>query len=425
MISPAITEGITMHKSVQLSLQISELKGRVNELISKEDRSEAETTELDTKTKQIQEKEVEFRAALVLENTESPTEEKATDGEDREAAEIRARCNVGQYVSAAVSGHTLRGAEKELQEADGVDIGMLGEHAIPFSMFEERAVTPAPTANIGVNLQPIMPAVFSQSIAGNLRVEMPAAESGTYAIGSITTNVTAGAVAADADVPQTAGAITLQSTTPHRVGGSMQIRIEDIAAIGTTNFESAIRQNLMEVMAEALDNQILNGTGSSNQITGLFTALGSAPTNPSATVTFDSALATAAGGIDGLFATNLGQVNLVVGPETYRKFAQVWRDGTQAKGDIAFDAYYANRGGSIVSNARMPDPASNIAQALRIKTGRALRTAVSPTWAGGIGIDDPYSGARAGQRAFTVNALIGDVLVIYSDAYDRIAFKLA
>ena len=270
-----------------------------------------------------------------------------------------------------------------------------------------------------------MPAVFSASIAGNLRVDMPSAESGTYAIGSVTTSTTAGAVAAGADVPQTAGAITLQSTTPHRVGGSMQVRIEDIAAIGTANFESAIRMNLMEVMAEALDNQILNGTGSSNQISGLFTSLGSAPTNPSATVTFDSALATAAGGIDGLFATNLGQVNLIVGPETYRKFAQVWRDGTQAKGDIAFDAYYMNRGGAIVSNARMPDPSSNIAQALRIKTGRALRTAVSPVWANGLSIDDPYTGALKGERAFTINALIGDVIVVYSDAYDRISFKLA
>ena len=49
--------------------------------------------------------------------------------------------------------------------------------------------------------------------------------------------------------------------------------LEDIAAIGQDNFESALRDNLSLVLSAELDNQLLNGAGSSNDLTGLIARL--------------------------------------------------------------------------------------------------------------------------------------------------------
>ena len=59
----------------------------------------------------------------------------------------------------------------------------------------------------------------------------------------------------------------------------------------------------------------------------------------------------------------------------------------------------------------MPATAAHIQQGILCRKGRTgMRTAVSPTW-GSISIDDIYSGARKGQRFFTVSAIVGDVIL--------------
>ena len=73
-------------------------------------------------------------------------------------------------------------------------------------------------------------------------IDMPRVASGTYATGTISKTtgsvLTADAVAKSAEVPQTSGAITVGTASPKRVGASLGLTIEDIAAIGTANFES-------------------------------------------------------------------------------------------------------------------------------------------------------------------------------------------
>ena len=53
-----------------------------------------------------------------------------------------------------------------------------------------------------------------------------------------------------------------------------------------------------------------------------------------------------------------------------------------------------------------------------------MRTAVCPTW-GSIGVDDIYSGARKGERYFTLSVLIGDVILVQPDAYTQVAFRVS
>ena len=53
-----------------------------------------------------------------------------------------------------------------------------------------------------------------------------------------------------------------------------------------------------------------------------------------------------------------------------------------------------------------------------------MRTATSPTW-GSISIDDILSGARKGERYFTVSAIVGDVILVQPAAYAQVAFRVS
>ena len=340
------------------------------------------------------------------------------DAEQRERLELRAKATVTGYLRAALTGRQLAGAEAELMQAAGVE-------GIPIELWEPRAteqrvITPAPVT-AGTNLDPLLPAVFAPSIAGRLQIEMPQVESGTYATGTISTSLTAGAVAKSAEVVQSAGAITVATTTPHRVGGSLGVAVEDIAAIGVGNFESAIRENVSVALSAELDNEMINGDGSGDSLTGIFQRL----TDPSAPATgvetWTRMLAIQSGGIDGLWATELEHIAIVCNPETYRLAAATFQ-GTDAEDSAA--AYLKRNGADFWTNSRMPAKAAHVAQAILCRKGQRLRTAVAPQW-GYLSVDDIYSGARRGQRFFTISVLIGDVILTQPDAYAQVAFRVS
>ena len=68
-------------------------------------------------------------------------------------------------------------------------------------------------------------------------------------------------------------------------------------------------------------------------------------------------------------------------------------------------------------------------QAILYRKGRSMmpnpmRTAVCPHW-GYFTVSDQYTGARAGQRRFVINTLVGDLIVVQPDAYAQVSFQLA
>ena len=352
------------------------------------------------------------------------------DAEARERIELRSKAKLGAFMRAALTGRMVIGAEAELQAAAAVD-------GIPMELWdvptpaeersaEHRAITPA-GATVGINLDPIRPAVFAPSIAEKLMIDMPRVASGTYATGTISSTagsvLTADAVAKSAEVPQTAGAITVGTASPKRVGASLGLTLEDIAAIGTANFESVLRQNVSLVLSDELDDQMINGDGQNDDLTGIFQRLDN-PSAPAAAVeTWERFVAIQASGIDGLWATMLKHIAIVCNPETYRLAARTVRSGNAA--DQTALEHMTRVGESIWTNRRMPTKTNHIAQGILCRKGRpGMRTAVSPTW-GSISIDDIYSGARKGERYFTVSAIVGDVILTQAAAYAQVAFRVS
>ena len=414
----------------RIRVRLSEVRQRLNEIaqlegddLTDEIRTEAEglhTEYADLETRQ--------RAAIVAEGDgEGRTTPTEPDAEMRERLELRSKAHVGRFLAAALKGRLVDGAEAELMEAAEIDEG------IPIEIFdtaerreaEERVVTGTP-GTVGVNLDRIRPAVFAPAILPRLGVEMPRVPSGTYATATINQSLSAGARAKGDAQAATAATFTTTTATPKSVSARLELAIEDIAAVGAANFEAALRENLSLALSDALDDQGLTGDGSGADLTGILQRLAD-PSAPANTVAdFDDFVAAFAGGIDGLWASRMSEVGIVVGPETYRLAAQTYRDAAgQDLGSVAFSDYAMEHYGGFWTNKRMPDKENHVQQAILHRKGRmGMRTAVCPHW-GRIGVDDIYSGSASGTRAFTMHVLLGDVILVQPDAYAQVAFQVS
>lgn len=426
----------------KIELRMSKNRERLGELLGIDDKDAEQRAELDTLTEGLQADEAELRAATMLEAADAQKAEgEAGKPEQRARVELRSACSLTKFVRAAVGGEALDGPERELAAELDLEPGR-----IPIEMFETRAapetraVTGAPDT-VGVNLDPLLPAIFARSVCNRLGVHMPRVETGSYATGTITTNQTAAAKAKGAPAVATAGAFTVQTTTPHRVSARLELLIEDIAAVGADNFEAILRQNLMLAMSAELDRVCLVGdpTTEAAEPTGLVSRLAD-PANPSTVVDWAGFVSAVADGIDGgPWAESMTGVRLLVNAETMRLAETTFRGplipatdaNSDTPGEMSAAAYLRQHSGGFFASSRMPATASTIAPAIRYRPGtngldgvNAMRTAVVPIW-NEVGIDDPYTGSARGERAMTFHVLLGDVILTQPDAYERVDLKVS
>ena len=413
----------------ELQIKQSEYREKINNLLAKADRTEAEDAELIEQTTAIQKLEPELRAALAVEDDAERLAREAggaVDAETRERLELRGRSTVGAFLAAALAGRLPAGAEAEYGAACGAKPGH-----IPFDLWEQdrprpdpetRAVTPAPTTGTGVTVAPVQPFVFAPSIAPRLGIDMPSVQSGGYSEMTISTSLPAAAKAKGGDADDTAGALTPLTANPRRISARMSVSLEDVAQIGQANFEAALRSNVSMGLSNAYDNQGINGDGQAPNVDGIVNQLTN-PTDPTAIATFAAFLKAAADQIDGLWATELSEVAIVTNADAYKLSAQVFRANSS---DLSFSDYARQALGGWWCNKRMPATASNIARGIVYRMGQmGLRTACHPTW-GTVSIDDIYTDSRSGQRHFTVHVLVGDkVLLVQPDAYALVEFKVS
>ena len=432
-----------MTKSQKLQVEQSTKRQAINTLLGKDELTGEERSELESLTGRMQQIEVEYRAAVVAEDADLDARRaEAGDGdaETRERVELRSKARLTEFLLARAQGRMVSGAEHELCAAAGVS-------GIPLELWdtpqperrsgaEQRAVTPAP-GTVGINLDPIRPAVFANSIAPRLGIEMPRVASGTYASGTITGSQSAAALAKSGAAVGAVGAITVQTASPKRVSARLELTLEDIAAVGQANFESILRQNLSMALADALDDQIVNGSGTAPNLAGMFQRLTDPTAAPTAVADFDTFIGAFAGGVDGLWANTVQDVAIVCGVETYRLSAQTFRDiATADLGAETFASYAMRLFGGWWTNSRMPAGATfmsvdNVQQAILYRKGRSMeggsmgmRTAVCPHW-GEVSIDDVYSGSASAERYFTMHVLLGDTIIVQPDAYAQVAFQVA
>ena len=322
----------TMTNAQKIALRLSEVRQRLNSISGLE--GDAFTAEIrqesDALSKEYGDLESRHRAAIISEGT--PEIRTLTgDAEHRERVELRSKANLTNYLTAAAAGRLPSGAEAELAAAAGV-----GDGHIPLELWdvaEERADVQTDVPGVvGVNLDPIRPAIFANAILPRIGVAMPRVESGTFASATIATSLTADAIAQGASAMSSAATFNVTTATPKRITGRLTLQIEDIAAVGQANFESALRENMALVMSDALDIQGLTGNGSGANLTGLLERLGNPTAAPTAVADFDAYAAAHANAVDGLWANTTKDVMIVCGPSTYALAAKTFQTANELQG---------------------------------------------------------------------------------------------
>ena len=247
----------------------SEVRERLNAEIGKDEPDDTKLTSLRNEAQSI---ETELREALKADDKPDATDDDASDAgakvdaETRERLELREKCGVSDFVAGALLGKEPTGAAAEYAAAEGcpglMPITLLGptteERRREHREREHRAVTPAPAdTDVPHTHAPIVPMLFDRSIAPYLGIMMPTVGTGIQSYPVLSTAVTAGMAAEDANAVNTAGAFTVTDADPRRLTGALTIRKEDAAKLPA--LEESLRGNLASVISDEFDDEALNG----------------------------------------------------------------------------------------------------------------------------------------------------------------------
>ena len=343
-------------------------------------------------------------AALPAEEGPAPDSATLEDGEGREIRKLAGKARVGAFVAAALTGQPVRGASAEYASALGMD-GRLPLALLEPEGREVRAVTPGPSNETVTTTRPTVPYAFERTDAAALGVMMPTVAPGEAHFPALTTAPPAGPKAEDAAADATAAAFTLTKRTPTRITGQFVIRLEDIALFPA--MEGDLRRSIGRAIADSLDRQIINGDGSSPNLTGLF----SVATDVSAAgsvETFATGVSRIAALVDGTHANGWGDIRLLIGSDTFGLYAGLF----QSNGDVSLFDYLAVKLGAVRVSNKGPAKASNAQKGLALLGAQGQPVKV-PVWSGMELISDPYTNAAKGQRIVTAVMLAGSPFVPY------------
>ena len=373
-----------MTPTQKVALKISETRERLNVLLNKEERSAEETTELDTLTGTMKGLEIEARAAIAAEDNFIELPAGDGGGEEKELRELLENANMGMIMENVIEQRASSGAEREVQ-----DHFKLAGNQIPLAMLETRAVTPAP-GNVGANqAMPVM-GVFPDSAAAFMGIDMPTVGTGKQIFPVLATNATVRTPGENADADETTGSFTAVIMTPARLQAAFFWSREDAASFA--GLAESLRMNLSDALSDGLDAQIVNGSK------GLFNGSNLGNNNVSAVTSYALYRSQFAyGRVDGRYASNVGDLKILMGSATYGHAAGVFRSAN-AGDRAALEDLQSVTGGVRVS-AHVPAVASKKQNAV-IRLGNR-RDAVAAIWTGITLIPDEVTLAKKGQVQVT------------------------
>ena len=240
-----------MKASQKIALEMSTKREKLNVLLSADELSDEQRVEMAVLSTRMQQLEIEARATILVEDETTITRTDVVDGADRELRSLIDRANVGAIFEAALEHRATDGVEAELQTHY-----RLGPNAIPLSLLETRAVTPAP-GQVAQNQAAILPGIFPQSCAAFLAVDTPTVAVGDAVYPVLTKNADVRTPNENAAASETDGSFTADVLSPSRLQASFFYSREDRARF--VGMDEALRMNLSDALADGLDKQILVG----------------------------------------------------------------------------------------------------------------------------------------------------------------------
>ena len=241
--------------------------------------TDEQRAELGTLGTEHQDTEAQLRAAIAsspdADPAVDPTVDPTVDPEVRERLELRGRASFGRYLAAdadrSASGRArgrVPSGEQRCRVSRSTSSSRTG---LSRSELTRPAAYRQPGP--GPHSHRFSRSWSLQSIAPMLGIEMPSVGSGAYSEMTISTSLTAAAKAKAGKQESTAAVLTPTTANPRSIRGRLTLNLEDIAAIGQTNFESALRQNAQAVVSDALDTQVITGNGTAPNLDGLINQL--------------------------------------------------------------------------------------------------------------------------------------------------------
>ena len=387
------------------SIRASEIRARLAELAGVEELGDEHRAEIGKLRNEYKDVELRIQAATVGDDGEGEREPESEG--DPQLADLEARASAGEVFAAAVSHGQTGGATKELQE----HLGLAG-NVVPLALLrqpdEERAVTPAPS-DVGTNQQPIIPAVFPDSVAAFLGIEMPTVGSGETVFPVLTTSASVKTPLENAEADETTGAFSADVLSPARLQASFFFSREDRARFA--GMDVALRQNLSEALSDKLDKEIIGGDK------GLLGGTNLANHNVSSEADFEEYLSHFGWArVDGKFANSSMDLRIVVGSATYGHAGETYAGTASNKGDLSAVEKLMDITSGVRVSAHVPDAAANKQNAV-IRLGMR-RDMVSAIWQGVTLISDEISLAKRGQIAITA-VMLHAIKILRKEAFHK------
>ena len=332
------------------------------------------------------------RAALTIAGDAPVTHIESRSSEGREFRALVNKANVGEIFDAALGKRSVDGASAELQKHYG-----LNQNQVPLALMvrswpdndelETRAVTPAP-GDVGATQASILPWIFPDSAATFLGVDMPTVGVGEQVFPVLTSELSVGTPAENAEQNETTGAFSADVLSPGRLQASFFYSRESAAKFA--GMDAALRENLSMGLSDGLDNQIITGSE------GLLTGTKLANHDAAAVTDYAAYVNMAFGRVDGRYASGSGAIRVLMGASVYAHAGATYRNTSVDR--TALDRLMDITGGVQVSD-HVPAAVGNKQNAV-IRLGMR-RDMVAPVWEGVTIIPDEVTKAKAGQIVIT------------------------
>ena len=413
----------------KLELRRSEIKSRLGELAALDTLTDEQKAETDRLTKEFQEKETQYRAAVIAKGERAQTWEFGNDGEAAEIRAIKRRSSLRNYLDAAGKGVGLAGAEAELNDALEIRAG--GGVRVPWTMllpdveFRADAVSDTTTLDGGMAQRPILRRLFGRSILDALGVRIDSVPSGMSEWPLLTAGVAPDQVAESAQKDAVKPTFTTVSLKPKRLTGRYVFTVEQAAQVA--GIEAALRRDLGDAVMAKMSDQVINGDGSSPNVKGFLTAI-TEPAVPGSESGYAAYAAVGAQGVDGIHAELESEVCVLLGVASYKHAAQI-----TGNDEFATDAL-RRRVKMALTTSYLPAPTSSGNKAnsqdclihSRGSDSAEMRgDSVAAMWPALELIRDIYTKAGEGQVILTWTALWDAETAYRPGAYQRVKFKLA
>ena len=429
-----------MTQRQKITLEQSEKRQRINEILAKDTKTPEERAELEALTKRALELEPELRAAIVAEGEEETrAAAQFGDGETAERRALLRRVSVADYLTAASARMAPTGAAAELNAALGVEVvGKEGGALIPWAAIlgvenraldfnpEKRAFTNT-TANDGSEMQrPILQRLFGPGVLDMLGVRVDSVPVGRVEWPLITGGVAPAQTKEDTAVttPVTA-AFSYANLKPKRLTGAYEFSHE--AAASVADLEGALRRDLGDAIKSKMSDTVINGVAATAQapqnIQGFISAL-TATDLSAARVTASDYGKLHSLGVDGIHASMETEVMSVIGDDTYQDAAGVYIAGSGESGSELL----MRRSGGCMASTYIPDIANTKQTAILHSAGPngggVMRgDSVAGVWPVLEVVRDQYT--KASQGIVLTWIMLWDVKVAFrAAAYKAVAVKV-